>query len=191
MKGGENIPKAYKLFRVKKSENGKLFPLFVLTDKPTPMNEWVNAECGERVGDKVKSKLGLLAFRPAWHLTEIPLAVHIGVKGKSGSIEYMNPEHVWCEVSYKDDVDYQPLANERGVINGKFSPKKAYLDYVPVNGCYKYKTNPNQLGEWFMAGEIFVHKVMTDEEVRNVLLEKGYTPMPRKDGDIDLSEYGF
>lgn len=42
-----------------------------------------------------------------------------------------------------------------------------------------------------MAGEIFIHKVMTDEEVRNVLIENGYTPMPRKDGDIDLSKYGF
>lgn len=103
----------------------------------------------------------------------------------------MNPEYVWCEVSYKDEVDYQPLANERGMINGKFVPKKAYLDYVPVNGCYKYKTSPNQLGEWIMAGEIFIHKVMTDEEVRSVLIENGYVPMPRKDGDIDLSEYGF
>ena len=117
--------------------------------------------------------------------------MHIGVKGDSGNIEYMNHEHVWCEVSYKDDVDYQTLANERGMINGKFVPKKAYLDYVPVNGFYKYKTSPNQLGEWIMAGEIFIHKVMTDEEVRNVLIENGYTPMPRKNGDIDLSEYGF
>ena len=191
MKGGEIIPKAYKLFRVKKSEKGKLFPLFVLANKPTPIGEWVNAECGERVGDKVKSRLGLLAYRPCYHCSDIPLAVHIGVKGESGSIEYMNPEHVWCEVSYKDDVDYQPLANERGMINGKFSPKKAYLDYVPTNGCYKYKTSPNQLGEWIMAGEIFVHKVLTDGEVRDILTEKGYTPMPRKDGDIDLSEYGF
>lgn len=168
-----------------------MFPLFVLTDKPTPIGEWVNAECGERVENKVKSKLGLLAFRPAWHLCDIPLAVHIGVKGNNGNIEYMNPEHVWCEVSYKDDVDYQTLANECGMINGKFIPKKAYLDYVPVNGFYKYKTSPNQLGEWIMAGEIFIHKVMTDEEVRNVLIENGYTPMPRKDGDIDLSKYGF
>mgnify|MGYP006978111642 CR=1 FL=1 len=46
-------------------------------------------------------------------------------------------------------------------------------------------------GEWIMAGEIFIHKVMTDEEVRNVLIENGYIPMPRKDGDIDLSKYGF
>ena len=90
--------------------------------------------------------MGLLAFRPAWHLCDIPLAIHIGVKGDSGNIEYMNHEHVWCEVSYKDDVDYQTLANERGMINGKFVPKKAYLDYVPVNGFYKYKTSPNQLG---------------------------------------------
>ena len=32
---------------------------------------------------------------------------------------------------------------------------------------------------------------MTDEEVRNVLIENGYTPMPRKYGDIDLNKYGF
>lgn len=133
----------------------------------------------------------MLSYRPSFHLTEIPLAVHIGIKGKSGNIEYMNPEHVWCEVFYKDDVDYQPLADERGMIDDKFSPKKAYLDYVPVNGFYKYKTSPNQLGEWIMAGEIFVHKIMTDEEVRNVLIEKGYTPMPRKGGDINLNNYGF
>ena len=36
-----------------------------------------------------------------------------------------------------------------------------------------------------------IHKVMTDEEVRNILIENGYTPIPRKDGDIDLSKYGF
>ena len=42
-----------------------------------------------------------------------------------------------------------------------------------------------------MSGEIFVHKVLTDNDVRKILFENGYTPMPRKDGDIDLSEYGF
>lgn len=35
----------------------------------------------------------------------------------------MNPEHVWCEVSYKDDVDYQMLANERGMINGNLGDR--------------------------------------------------------------------
>ena len=32
---------------------------------------------------------------------------------------------------------------------------------------------------------------LEDEEVRNVLIENGYTPMPRKNGNIDLSKYGF
>lgn len=185
------MPKAYKMFRLKKSEKGKLFPLFVLSDKETEMQKWLPAECGIKVGEKVKSRLGPLAFRPAWHLSDIPLAVHIGMKGESGKIEYMNPEHVWCEVSYKDDVDYQPLANEQGMIDGKLVHKKAYLDYVPVNGCYKYKTNPQQLGEWILSGEIFIHRVLSDEEVRQILISEGYEPMPRKGGDIDLSEYGF
>ena len=87
--------------------------------------------------------MGLLSYRPAYHLTDIPLAIHIGVKGDSGNIEYMNPEHVWCEVSYKNDVDYQTLANERGMINGKFVPKKVYealYDYrVDIRNDKNYK----------------------------------------------------
>ena len=89
------MPKAYKMFRLKKSEKGKLFPLFVLSDKETEMQKWLPAECGVKIGRKVKSRLGPLAFRPAWHLSDIPLAVHIGMKGDTGKIEYMNPEHVF------------------------------------------------------------------------------------------------
>lgn len=185
------IPTAYKLFRVKRNEKGKLFPLFVLADNETPIKKWIKAECGEKVENKVKSKLGLLAFRPAFHLSDIPLAVHIGIKGKSGKIEYMNPEHVWCEVFYKDDIDYQSLANEKGMINGKFVSRNAYLDYIPENGCYRYKTSPNQLGEWIMAGDIYINRILTDKEVREILIEKGYEPMPRYGGDIDLGEYGL
>ena len=185
------MPKAYKLFRVKKNEKGKLFPLFVLSQKETPIGKWLDAECGEKVKNKVKSRIGLLAFRPAWHLSDIPLAVHIGVKDDKGDIAFMNPEHVWCEVSYKDDINYQPLANKKGSKDGKINPRDAFLDYIPKNGYYRYKTSPNQLGEWIMAGEIFVHRVLSDEEVRNILKQNGYPPMSRKNGDIDLKEYGF
>lgn len=179
------------MFKIKKNRPGELFPLFVNTHKATPLNQWIDAECGEKIENKVKSTLGPLAFRPAWHLTDIPLAIHIGIKGNSGKIEYMHPEHVWCEVSYNDKVNYQSLANQQGMNNGKFNSKKAYLDYIPKNGFYRYKTNPNQLGEWIMAGEIFIHKILTDEEVRDILSEKGYTSMPRQNGDIDLKKYGF
>ena len=43
--------KAYKMFRVKKTAYGKLFPLFVDRDVPTPINEWVDAKEGERIID--------------------------------------------------------------------------------------------------------------------------------------------
>ena len=185
------MAKAYKMFKVKKSEKGKIFPLFVLTNEATPMRQWIEAECGERVGSKVKSKLGLLAFRPAWHLSDIPLAVHIGVKNEDGKIAYINDEHIWCEVEYDDTIDYQEEANKVGTVNGKLVPRKAFLDYVPVKGSYRYKTSPNQLGEWIMAGNIYINKILTDEEVRNILKQNGYEPMYRKNGDINLEEYGF
>lgn len=51
----------YKLFRTK---NGKLYPLYVLANKETPVGEWIEAECGEMSENrKVKSRLGELAYR--------------------------------------------------------------------------------------------------------------------------------
>lgn len=190
------MKKAYKMFRVDKNRKGQLFPLFVLANEPTPIGEWIDAKIGEKTIDekgnqKVKSKLGNLAFRPAWHSSDIPLATHIGVKGDSGKIEYMNDNHVWCEVFYNDDINYQDKANENGYINGKFIPKKAYIDYIPKHGFYRYKTNPNQLGDWILHGEIFINRVLTDVEVREILQEKGYQPMFRKNGDINLSDYNI
>ena len=72
--------KAYKLLRVKK--DGKLYPLYVDADTPTPMGVWLEAKCGELTSDgKVKSKLGSLCFRPGYHLSNLPYASHIGRKG--------------------------------------------------------------------------------------------------------------
>jgi hypothetical protein len=98
----KNTIKAYKLFRVDSKNPGKLFPLFVDANTSVPLNVWLDAEEGPSLTDskgniKVKSKLGNLAYRPGWHLADIPLATHIGVKGNSGRIEYMNPNHVWAE----------------------------------------------------------------------------------------------
>ena len=46
---------------------------------------------------------------------DIPLATHIGVKGDSGKIEYMNPDHVWAEVDVAADINYQGEANKNGI----------------------------------------------------------------------------
>lgn len=68
----------YKLFRLK---HGKLYPLYVNANKPTPLGVWLDAEAGERTSDgKVKSRLGKLAYRPGWHSGDMPVALHIGEK---------------------------------------------------------------------------------------------------------------
>lgn len=183
---------AYKLFRVSKKNKGKLYPLFVDTSNSIPIGIWLEAKEGEKNGNgKVKSKLGPLCFRPGWHLSDIPLAIHIGVKGESGNIEFMHPEYVWCECEYDDSINYQEIANKKGTRNNKIIPKFAYLDYVPKNGYYRYKTSPSMLGEWIISGNIKVIKILNDNEVATILKESGYAPMLRSGGPIKLEEYGF
>lgn len=186
--------KAYKLMRVKKNEPGKIFPLFVDADNETPIGVWIDAKCGERTENgKVKSKLGDLCYRPGYHLSdEMPYVTHIGVKGASGEIEFLNPNHVWCEVEYSADVDYQEEANRNGMNKkGVVIPKNAYLTYLPENGYYRYKTNPMMFGSWIIAGKIKVNRILTDAEVREICNEHGVEPLPRFGGDLDLRRIGF
>ena len=172
---------AYKLFRIKKGEPEKLFPLFVLRNREVPFGIWLKAEEGERLpNNKVHSSLGPLSFRPGWHLSDIPLAIHIGIK-EAGEIRYMHDNHLWCQCEYKDDICYQPEANLNGTYNGAFHPRDAYLRHVPENGYYRYKTSPNMLGDWIIAGDIKVLRVLRDEEVARICKEAGYEPMPRKE----------
>lgn len=42
----------YKLLRVGK--DGQLYPLFINRNKPTPMNEWMQAECHPTKGFAVR-----------------------------------------------------------------------------------------------------------------------------------------
>lgn len=187
------MPIGYKLFRLNKKYKGKIFPLFVNTDKETPIEVWVKAECGELTDNgKVKSKLGQLCYRPGWHLSDIPYASHIGRKGDSGEIEYINENYVWCECEYADKINYQIQANKNGKNKkGIIIPRMAYLKEIPYDGFYRYKTNPNMYGDWIISGTIKVNRIMSDEEVNKILIDKGIKPMPRYGGCIDLAEYGL
>lgn len=183
----------YKLFRASKKNKGKIYPLFVNANKEIPIGVWVKAECGE-MNDKgkVKSRLGGLCFRPGYHLSDIPCAKHIGRKGDSGEIEFMNENYVWCECEYADKINYQPQANENGKNKkGIIIPKNAYLTDIPHDGYYRYKTNPNMYEDWIISGAIKVNKIMTDKEVNDILIKNGIEPMPRYGGEIDLKEFGL
>ena len=184
--------KAYKMFRVSKKNPGKLYPMFVLTDRETVMGKWLPAQMGKKNRDgKVMSRLGPLAFRPGWHLSDLPIAIHIGIK-ENGVIKYQRPDTVWCECEYTDKIDYQSQADHNGMNKaGVLIKKNAYLEYIPFDGFYRYKTSPVMLGDWIIAGGIKVNKVLTDAQVDQILRDNGMDPMPRYGGPIDLAAYGF
>ena len=170
----------YKLFRVKRSAPGQLFPLYVLSDQPVPIGVWLPAQEGPRKENgKVRSRIGDLAFRPGWHLSDIPLAIHIGIK-EDGVIRYMHDDEVWCECEYTDTIDYQPVADRQGLRDGVFHPRDAMLSVIPIGGFYRYKTSPQMLGKWIIAGGMKVLRVLLDEEVAALCRASGYDPLPRK-----------
>ena len=168
--------KAYKLFRI--DAEGNLHPLYVFASEVIPIGEWLEAKEGTLLADgkHVSSRLGSLAYRPGWHLADIPLAKHIGVKLPNGELA-MRKNHVWCEVEYEDDVDYQIAANSNGYYKGyKFNPRDAYLKYIPFHGSYRYKTSPKMLGEWIICGNMRVLRTLTYEEVAEICRAHGYEP---------------
>ena len=182
----------YKLFRVKKSEPGKLFPLFVYANEPMPIGEWLYAKNGELKDGKVKSKLGLLKYRPGFHINDIaPYVNHIGVK-ENGVIKYMHPDTVWCEVEYITDIDYNIDANSHGwnADHTKFDAKKACLDKVPRNGFYYYKTSPQMFGRWIISGEMKINRIISDEEVEKLCKDAGFSSLKRNK-QFNIFDYGF
>ena len=175
--------KAYKLFRVHKDHPGKLFPLFVDANTPVEMNKWVDAKEGEMKGNKVKSKIGDLAYRPGWHAGDLPIATHIGEKSDPSKTapDRRPSNHAWAEVEMPDDVDWQSEATKRGTnAQGKLVPVKAHItDQIPKGGHYRYKTNPNMTGNWLIGGSMKVNKVLSDAEVERINKKAGMADLPR------------
>lgn len=174
--------KAYKLFRVR---DGILYPLFVNATKPVETGKWLPAEIGpqDKAG-KVKSRLGGLAFRPGWHSGNLPIATHIGGKSRKGlnAPDYRPANQVWAEVEIIDCIDWQSKANANAKINkaGKPIARTAQLSVIPNFGYYRYKTNPNMTGVWFISGELKVNRILTDNEVQTINSAHGVQDLPRK-----------
>jgi len=183
----KNTVMAYKLFRTKKSEPGKLFPLFVRANEPVPIGEWVVAKEGEKgkAEGKVKSSLGDLAYRPGWHSGDLPIATHIG--GRSHKDMKLPPDYrpdnqVWALVEHPADVDWQSVANDRAQYtkDGRVDVRTAHVtDQVPLGGFYRYKTNPNMTGNWLISGGMKVHRLLSDDEVKEINDRAGTADLPR------------
>ena len=183
----------YKVFY--RGKDGKLYPPMVANPNgaDTPIGVWLDADAAPVAGESKTGRQqvkaggkgtqggsGTLAFRPGWHLGEIPYALQFNRKDETGERTLFPKDFVWAEVEYAKDVDYQAQAESYGYTeNGKYRHSYAGLPRVPENGSYRYRTNPNPLTDpWIITGAMKVNRVLTKEEVDEIVRKAGREPQP-------------
>lgn len=188
----------YKVFVLK---GGELYPPMVANPEgeSTPVGVWLNADAAPVIGttktgrQQVKAGgkgtqggSGQLAYRPGWHLGEIPYALQFNRKDSEGNKTLFPANFVWAEVEYANDVDYQDEAMSYGNnSNGKFQHSLAGLPFVPENGSYKYRTNPNpETDPWIITGAMKVKRILTPSEVDEMVKAAGREPQNRQEGAV-------
>ena len=125
--------KAYKLFRTLASRPGEIFPLFISKSDPVDIGVWLAAEFIPTEG---------FAHRPGWHVTLKRSAPHLSMEGR-----------VWAEVEIPDDDNgWQAKADK--------SPTRDIRGRVPTHGFYRFQRPSNQGGEWLIAGEMKVVRIL-------------------------------
>lgn len=188
----------YKVFVVK---DGKLYPPMVANPNAadTPVGVWLNADIGERAPDSKTGRMqvkaggkgtqggsGSLAFRPGWHLGEVPVASQFDrLNPETGKKELFPSNFVWAECLVAADIDYQEEAMSYGYTkSGKFQHSLAGLPKLPVDGYYKYRTNPRpDTVPWLITGAMKVNRILSDNDVAQILKSKGITPPKRQGGE--------
>ena len=124
-----------------------------------------------------------VAARPGWHAGDVPVATHIGkeltVNGKK--YKYRGPAQAWAEIEVPADKDWQAIANDRADVkkDGTINIRTAHItNEIPFDGFYRYKTNPNMLGNWIISGQIKVNKLLSDSEISKINEESGVKDIP-------------
>ena len=194
----------YKVFFQK---DGKLYPPMVANPggEDTPVGVWLDADAAPIVGESKTGRpqvkqggkgtqggSGTLAYRPGWHLGEIPYAKQFNrLNPATGERDLFPKDFVWAEVEYAADNDYQQEADAEGMTEGgRFRHSYAGLKRVPEDGFYRYRTNPNpDTDPWIITGSMRVKKVLTNDEVDDLVRAAGREPQQRE-GDTRFSR-GF
>lgn len=97
MKQTKTAPqRAYKLMRIK---DGVLYPLFINRNVPTPIGEWLPAECHPTKG---------FAVRQGWHCCFQPVAPHLKMTLANGE------QRVWVECEVEDWQKYDRPESQGG-----------------------------------------------------------------------------
>ena len=203
---------AYKVFVAR---NGKLYPPMVANPDgmDTPVGVWLDAAEGTLATDKDGNPItntlgrnkvkaggkgtqggsGTLAYRPGWHLGELPEAKQFYTKDKETGEKKQKKNFVWAECEIAADFDYQAEAMSYGYNkNGKFQHSLAGLPKIPKDGYYTYRTNPDPTTQpWYITGSMKVNRILTDKETNAILRSHGIEPMKRDGGELDLKALGF
>lgn len=197
---------AYKVFYAK---DGKLYPPMVANPngEGTPVGVWLDADIGKAAPDSktgrpqvqaggkgTNASKGSLAFRPGWHLGDIPHATQFARKNPETGVKDLFPaDFVWAECEYAMDNDYQDEAMSYGYTeNGKFRHSYAGLPKLPTDGYYRYRTNPKpDTVPWIITGAMKVNRILTDAETDAICRKNGIEPMKRQGGVLELSKYGL
>lgn len=189
---------AWKVFKVKRSAKGSLFPPMVDTASATPVGDWMRAKVAkiamldentpyrnkygrlgvmQGTGNKpfVTSDNDTLYLRPGWHLGDYPLGTQFDKKIKDDSgTPYMQDDMVWalCEISA--DTDYQDEADMMGLVDpvsGRYDDMQASPQFLPENGYYKYKTNKvaKDSVPWYITDKMRVVQLINDDEMNDIL----------------------
>ena len=207
---------AYKVFVAFENKPGQLFPPMVANPngESTPVGVWLDADEGVTAKDKNGNELvntlgrkqvkaggkgtqggsGALAYRPGWHLGELPMAKQFSrVNPETGVKELFPANFIWAECEIAADRNYQEEAMSYGYNkNGKFQHSLAGLPKLPTDGYYMYRTNPDPTTlPWYITGAMKVTKILSDAETDQILRDHGIEPMKRQGGPIDLEKFGF
>ena len=208
----KNTKIAYKVFVVK---DGKLYPPMVANPDAmdTPVGVWLDASEGKRAtnpdgsvktntmgrervkagGPGTQGGSGDLAYRPGWHLGDLPVADQFYTKDKKTGEKLQKKNFVWAECEIAADVDYQQEAMSYGYNkNGKFQHSLAGLPKMPTDGYYTYRTNPDpNTRPWYITGSMKVNRILTDAETNKILRDNGIEPRKRAGGELDLEKLGI
>jgi hypothetical protein len=185
----------YKVFVLK---DGKLYPPMVanLDRGETPVGVWLDADAAPVAGESKTGRpqvkaggkgtqggSGVLAYRPGWHLGDIPYALQFNRKNpETGERELFPNNFVWAEVEYAADKDYQKEAESYGYNkNGNYQHSLAGLPRLPKDGAYRYRTNPlPETDPWIITGAMKVNRILKPSEVDAIVREAGREPQPRQ-----------
>jgi len=151
----------YKLFKTK---NDKLYPLYVNTKDAIPIGEWVKSKPGELVDEthvKASGCGGKLALRSGHHSTKIPFTDWIGKRQEDGTLA-QRQNYVWCKCEVRGSEIESRTRNGYRI--------------VPEESWYYFKTNTRQKEPWIISDWIRIIKVLSYKEVADICHSKGIEP---------------